>query len=179
MFSFLCPQCEGICRPCEFGSASAPTAEEQLLQRRHPKLQTQRAIAIVRIKPIVARLQDYACSNQHGFMSRAADLKEDPVLALELNLFVVEPSRQVHRAIDLEHQFVIGQLMRFGSLRGRPSDSCGRRCVDSACRLRVGATERWSQDAMAICGFAVQALRSRSADLGLAHQFQNFGISYS
>ena len=26
-FNFLCPQCDGICRPCEFGSTSAPTAD--------------------------------------------------------------------------------------------------------------------------------------------------------
>ena len=40
-------------------------------------------------------------------MARAADLKVDPVLSLELNLFVVKTSRQIHRAIHLDEQFVI------------------------------------------------------------------------
>ena len=38
-------------------------------------------------------------------MSGAADLKEDPVLALHLDFFVVQPAREIHRAKDLEHLF--------------------------------------------------------------------------
>ena len=82
--------------------ASAPDRREQLLERRHPKLQTQRAVAIVWIEPIVAWLQDDAGSNQDSFVSSATDLEKDFVLTLELNLFIVDPSRQIHRAIDLE-----------------------------------------------------------------------------
>ncbi len=38
-------------------------------------------------------------------MTGAADLEEDPVLAFHLNFFVIEPTRQVHRAEDLQHLF--------------------------------------------------------------------------
>ena len=38
-------------------------------------------------------------------MSGAADLKEDFVLILELDFFVVEPAREIHGAIHREHLF--------------------------------------------------------------------------
>ena len=38
-------------------------------------------------------------------MAGAADLKEDAVLALHLNFFVVEPARKIHRAKYLQHLF--------------------------------------------------------------------------
>ena len=41
-------------------------------------------------------------------MSRATDLEKDEVLSLELNLFVVETPRQLHLAIHLEEELVIG-----------------------------------------------------------------------
>ena len=38
-------------------------------------------------------------------MAGTANLKEDAVLALHLDFFVVEPPRRVHRAKDLQHLF--------------------------------------------------------------------------
>src|SRR5687768_17917756 len=70
---------------------------KQLLQRRHPQLQTERAIAIVRIEPVVTRLQHDACCDQHCLMTGAADLEEDLVLSFELDLFVVESTREIDR----------------------------------------------------------------------------------
>ena len=78
---------------------------KQLFERRHAELETKRAIAIVGIKPIVAGLQNHAGGDQHCFMSGAANLKEDLVLVFELDLFVVEPAREIHGAIHLEHLF--------------------------------------------------------------------------
>src|SRR5207253_776830 len=71
-----------------------------------------RAIAIVWIEPVVAGLQTHGGGDQNRFMTSAADLKEDAILTLHLNLFVVELPRQVHRAKDLQHQFAA----KFGML---------------------------------------------------------------
>src|SRR6266498_3841307 len=76
---------------------------KQLLERCHSQLETKRAIAIVGIKPIVARLQDHTGGDEYGFMSGAAYLKEYFVLGLELYFLVVEPAREIHRAIHLKH----------------------------------------------------------------------------
>src|SRR6266540_6292758 len=84
---------------------------KQLLERCHSQLETKRAIAIVGIKPIVACLQDHAGGDEYGFMSGAAYLKEYFVLALELYFLVVEPAREIHRAIHLEHLFGRGQKL--------------------------------------------------------------------
>ena len=61
------------------------------------ELQAQRTIAVVRIEPVVARLQREAGRNEHGFVAGAADLKKDLALVLELDLLVVDLSRQQHR----------------------------------------------------------------------------------
>ena len=42
-------------------------------------------------------------------MTSAADLKKDFVLIFELNFFVVDPARQIHRPVDLQHLFA-GQI---------------------------------------------------------------------
>src|SRR5207245_4084995 len=64
-----------------------------------------RAVAIVRIEPIIARLQAHSRRHQDRLVTSAANLKKDAVLVFHLNLFVVEPPRQVHRAEDLQHLF--------------------------------------------------------------------------
>ncbi len=119
----------GIC----FGADSG----EQLFERRHSQLQTECAIAIVRIEPVVTRFQDDACGNKHRLMTRTADLEEDPVLSLHLDLFVVDTTRQIHRAIHVDQQLAVRQiagLRRFRHARGwnglrrqRPSDRLGGR----------------------------------------------------
>src|SRR6185369_10599282 len=68
------------------------------------------------IKPIVGGLEHNSRRHEDSFVTRAADLKEDSILPLELNLFVVETSRQIHRAIHLDQQLVIRQLF-MGSCR--------------------------------------------------------------
>src|SRR6266508_3750899 len=88
---------------------------KQLLERCHSQLETKRAIAIVGIKPIVACLQDHAGGDEYGFMSGAAYLKEYFVLALEWYFLVVEPAREIHRAIHLEH--LSGGRPQFGRIR--------------------------------------------------------------
>ena len=96
------PQCDGICRPCELGSSCGADGGEQHVERRHAKLEAQRAIAIVRIEPVVARLQRQAGGDQNRLVTGAADLKKDLALVLQLDLLVVQPSREQHRAVGRE-----------------------------------------------------------------------------
>src|SRR5262245_62005526 len=77
-------------------------AGEQHLERRHPELQAQRAIAIVREEPVVTGFQAEPRGHEHGFVSRAAYLKEDVALVLELDFLVIELARQEHAAMDGE-----------------------------------------------------------------------------
>ena len=86
-------------------------AGKELLVRSHSQLQTERTISIVRIEPIVASLQSHACCYQHCFVSGTTDLKVDPVLGFKLNLFVVDSSRHIHRAIHLNENLAIRQLL--------------------------------------------------------------------
>jgi hypothetical protein len=75
---------------------------EQHLERRDAELQAERAVAIVAVEPVVARLQRQPGSDEDRFMSGAADLEERLALVLELDLFVVEAARAHHAAIDVE-----------------------------------------------------------------------------
>ena len=75
-------------------------AGEEHVERRHAQLQAQRSIAIIRIEPVVTRLQREASRHENGFVACAADLEEDLALMFELNFLVVELPREQHRAID-------------------------------------------------------------------------------
>src|SRR5213079_1135364 len=72
---------------------------QEHLERRHAERETERAIAVVREEPVVARFERHAGRDEHAFMARAADLEEDQALVLELNLLVVELPREDHRAV--------------------------------------------------------------------------------
>src|SRR5882762_5378527 len=91
-------------------------ALQEHLQRRHPQLEAQRSIAIVGIEPVIARLQTHARGHKDRFVAGAADLKEDPVLTLHLDFFVIEPARLIHRAKNLEH--LLAAELRFLGLPG-------------------------------------------------------------
>ena len=102
MLSALCPQCDGIWRPPEFGSSFAPDGAQQHLERRHAEREAERAVAVVRIEPVVAGLQRHAGGDEHRLVAGAADLEEDQALVLELDLLVVDLPRQHHRAVGAE-----------------------------------------------------------------------------
>ena len=102
MLSALSPQCDGICRPPELGIVLGADAGEEHLERRHAERQAQRAVAVVRIEPVVAGLERHARRDEDGFVSGAADLEEDQALVLELDFLVVDPARQHHRAVRVE-----------------------------------------------------------------------------
>src|SRR5882724_344437 len=75
---------------------------QQLFKRSHTKLKTKCAVSIVWIKPIVTRFENHAGGNQHSFMTGSADLKENFILSLELNLLIVKATRQVHHAVHVQ-----------------------------------------------------------------------------
>ena len=103
MLSVLWPQCDGICRPPLFGSSLAPTADRNISSGVMPSVEAQRAVAIVREEPVVAGLQRQAGGHHDGFVAGAADLEKDQALVLELDFLVVDPARQQHGAVDVEH----------------------------------------------------------------------------
>ena len=73
---------------------------EQHVQRRDPHREAQRAVAVVRIDPVIAGPENQARRGQHAFVARAANLEKCLVLALELDFPVVETPRKIHRAVD-------------------------------------------------------------------------------
>src|SRR5215469_2693069 len=77
----------------------AYTFEEHFV-RRDAEDERERAITIVGISPIVAWLQREASSDEYPLVAGSADLEVNFVLALELDLPVVETTREEHRAVD-------------------------------------------------------------------------------
>ena len=75
---------------------------EEHLERRHAERQAERAIAVVREEPVVAGAELQAGRDEDGFVAGAADLEERFLLVLELDLLVVDLSRQEHEAIGRE-----------------------------------------------------------------------------
>jgi len=64
------------------------------------EMQHQGPVAVVGVEPVVSRAQGQPRGDQDGLVPRAADLEEDLVLPLELDLLVVHPPGQVHRPVD-------------------------------------------------------------------------------
>jgi hypothetical protein len=71
------------------GVVAGTGRREQHLGRRDAELQHQRAVAVVGVVPVVAGRSEPR-GHQHGLVAGAADLEVDPVLALELDLLVVD-----------------------------------------------------------------------------------------
>ena len=111
MLSFLWPQCDGIWRPPEFGSAAAPTAEYSISAAVIPTCRQKRAVAVVEVEPVVPRLEDHARRRGDGLVTGARDLEEDLVLALEPDLLVVQPARQEHVAVCRD-ELLAGEAVR-------------------------------------------------------------------
>jgi len=105
------------------GIEAAPDGREQHLERRDAELQAQCAVAIVREEPVVGRPQREPRGDLDRLVAGAADLEEDLALLFELDLLVVELTRQQHETIHA-HQRVAIDLE--GQLPGRGSRLCGR-----------------------------------------------------
>ena len=89
----------GHLSPAGVRVASRADSGEEHLQRCFAEVQTKCAIAVIEEKPIVAWSCDETGRYQDRLVPRARDLKEDLVLAFELNLFVVGAPREQHRPI--------------------------------------------------------------------------------
>ena len=84
---------------------------KQHFRGRHAERQGERAVAVVGIEPVVRRPQRLACGHEHGFVTRARNLKKDLVLALELDLLVVDAPRQEDQPVHIE-QIGLGERRR-------------------------------------------------------------------
>jgi len=72
---------------------------QQHVVRGDAQRQAQGAVAIVGAEPVMPRPHHHARSDENRFVAGAADLEKDLALVLELNLLVVESSRQEHQPI--------------------------------------------------------------------------------
>src|SRR4051794_26962014 len=88
--------------PAGVGIVLGADGGQQHVERRHPELQAERAVAVVGTEPVVARSERQTGGDQDRFVAGTADLKEDLTLAFELDLLVIELSRQEHAAVDRE-----------------------------------------------------------------------------
>ena len=73
---------------------------QQHLQRRDAHEQAERAVAVIGIEPIHARAKQQSDRGCDGFVPGARNLKENLVLALELDFAVIEPPGEKHRSIQ-------------------------------------------------------------------------------
>ncbi len=72
--------------------------------------ETERAVPIVRIEPVVTRLQGKSRGHAHRFMPRAGDLEEDLLLTLEHDLPIVDAPGGEHDAISF-NQLLGGEAL--------------------------------------------------------------------
>src|SRR5215471_5851606 len=86
---------------------------QEHLGRGYAKSETQGTITVVWNEPVIGRLHCERSGDEHRFVTSPRNLKEDPVLRLQLQLFIVYPARHVHQAIDLEHGLTIEAVMFF------------------------------------------------------------------
>ena len=90
-------------------------AREKHRERRDAEREAQRAIAVVRVEPVVAGAKRQAGRDEDGFVARAADLEIDEALILELDLLVVDAPRQQHRPVDPDEIVVCEVVVGLGA----------------------------------------------------------------
>src|SRR6267142_3497208 len=87
---------------------------QQSLQRRDAEHQAQGAVAIVRVGPVDAGAKEQSYGGGNGFVTGARNLEVNFVLALELNLTVVETPRKKHGAINADQRFAVEAVILGG-----------------------------------------------------------------
>ena len=99
---------------------------QQHFEGSHSQHQAQRAVAIVRINPVCSSMekQPHCCGD--CFVSRTRNLKVNFILAFELNLAVIQLSREIHRAVQADQRvsgktgvFLVFGGVGFGKLHAR------------------------------------------------------------
>ena len=92
---------------------------EQHLVRRRADLKTKCPVAVVGIKPVIARLEVEGHRHTNAFVPHPVDLKESAILSLELDLFVIHAPRRVHGSVGAQKQ-LLGKRCGFQDMiRGR------------------------------------------------------------
>ncbi len=76
----------------------------------------QRAVAIIRIEPVVSGLEAEAGGHADGLVAGARDLEEDLLLAFEQDFAVVDPPRRVHHPIGIDELLAGQARIGFGLL---------------------------------------------------------------
>ncbi len=104
---------------------------QKLVVRSQSQRQTQRAVTIVGIEPVITWLHGQGSRYDQGFMSGARNLEEDLLLVLEYDLAVVEFAGEIHQPVDL-HQLLARKAF-VGLFR-----LCGHLCYGSRRFLRLG-----------------------------------------
>ena len=88
--------------PATRGIVLRSDRRQQHFERRHAERQAERPIPIVGEEPVVAGTEIQSGGHEDGFVPGAADLEERLALVLELNLLVVQLSRQEHETVRRE-----------------------------------------------------------------------------
>src|ERR1035441_9102737 len=111
----------------------------QHLARRHPERETQSAVAIVRIEPIVRGAHRHPRRHLDRLMPGAGNLEVDAVLPLQRHFAVVQPPRCVHQAEGADEvvRRELGETVRMISSAGSPAK---RSVVDDCCAVLSVAT---------------------------------------
>ena len=96
-------------RPMRWHLASArgrvgarPNRLQQHVERRNPQRQAKGPVAIVGIKPVVARTEQHSRGGLDRLVPGPADLKIDLIAALEDDLPVIEAPGEVHVAVSVK-----------------------------------------------------------------------------
>src|SRR5256886_16655569 len=98
---------------------------QEHLRRRHAEREAQGAVAVIGIEPVVRGTQHPAGGDEHRLVPGARYLEEDFVLALELDLPVVETAGEGHEAEHVE-QVRLGERLRGLRLRRRYGSPLGK-----------------------------------------------------
>src|SRR6185295_19416380 len=112
-------------------------------------------------------------------MSCATDLEVDAILTLELNFFVVDASRRIHRAIHLDQGLVVGQVLT-RRLCESGFYSVHRFCSWYSCRLWMFnwcRTSRWCGTCFSrLFDVSFNRIGLNCVGFQLAHEFQYFCV---
>ena len=111
MLSVLLAPVAGHLAAAGVGIGGGADGRFQHLRGGEPQFEAERAVAVIEEEPVVGRLEHHAGGREHRLVSGARDLEEDLVLALELDLLVVDAARQEHGLV-CGKQLVAGQVRR-------------------------------------------------------------------
>ena len=95
----LVPPVGGHLAPGRGRIVAGPDRLQEHLVGGDAELEDQGAVPVVRVEPVVSGLQDHPGGRANRLVPHAVDLKVDLVLALELDLFVVEAAGEVDVAV--------------------------------------------------------------------------------